>query len=108
MDARALAGSLSLAQREIVEVTGAFMREPQILFLDEPTSALPEHDVAWLFGLVRNLRDAGAAILFTSHRWNEVASLADRITTLRNGAHVETRERVNEDQTDTLITGRTI
>jgi len=107
-DPRALAGSLPLAQRQIVEITAAFMREPRILFLDEPTSALAEHDVAWLFGLVRELRDAGAAILFTSHRWNEVASLADRITILRNGEHVATRERFDEDEAVTLMTGRTI
>jgi len=84
------------------------MREPRILLLDEPTSALAEHEVAWLFGLVRRLRDAGAAILFTSHRWNEVASLADRITILRNGEHVATRERFDEDEAVTLMTGRTI
>jgi ribose transport system ATP-binding protein len=108
IDPRALAGSLSLAQRQIVEITGALMREPRILFLDEPTSALAEHEVAWLFGLVRKLRDAGGAILFTSHRWNEVASLADRITILRNGAHVATRERFDEEEAVTLMTGRTI
>ena len=108
IDPRALAGSLPLAQRQIVEITGALMREPRILFLDEPTSALAEHEVAWLFGLVRKLRDAGGAILFTSHRWNEVASLADRITILRNGAHVATRERFDEDEAVTLMTGRTI
>jgi ribose transport system ATP-binding protein len=108
IDPRALAGSLPLAQRQIVEITSAFMREPRILFLDEPTSALAEHDVAWLFGLVRTLREAGAAILFTSHRWNEVASLADRITILRNGEHVATRERFDEDEAVTLMTGRTI
>ena len=49
------------------------MREPRILLLDEPTSALAERDVEWLFGLVRRLRDDGACILFTSHRWGEVA-----------------------------------
>jgi ribose transport system ATP-binding protein len=108
IDPRALAGSLSLAHRQIVEITSAFMREPRILFLDEPTSALAERDVAWLFGLVRNLADSGAAILFTSHRWNEVASLADRVTILRNGAHVETRERFEEHEAVTLMTGRTI
>ncbi|HEY2778799.1 MAG TPA: ATP-binding cassette domain-containing protein, partial [Gaiellaceae bacterium] len=108
IDPRALAGSLPLAQRQIIEITGAFMRKPRILFLDEPTSALAEHEVAWLFGLVRKSRDAGAAILFTSHRWNEVSSLADRITILRNGEHVATRERFDEDEAVTLMTGRTI
>src|SRR6202007_3171806 len=48
IDPRALAGSLPLAQRQIVEITGAFMREPRILFLDEPTSALADYEVAWL------------------------------------------------------------
>ena len=108
IDPRALAGSLSLAQRQIIEITSALMREPRILFLDEPTSALAERDVAWLFRLVRELAQSGAAILFTSHRWNEVASLADRITILRNGAHVATRERFDEHEAVTLMTGRTI
>jgi ribose transport system ATP-binding protein len=108
IDPRALSGSLPLAQRQILEIVCAFMREPRILFLDEPTSALGERDVAWLFGLVRRLRDDGACILFTSHRWSEVASLADRITILRNGAHVATREHFGEDEAVTLMTGRTI
>jgi ribose transport system ATP-binding protein len=108
IDPRALAGSLSLAQRQILEITCAFMREPRILFLDEPTSALAERDVEWLFGLVRRLRDDGACIVFTSHRWGEVSSLADRITILRNGAHVATRPSFDEHEAVTLMTGRTI
>src|SRR4051794_37975861 len=108
IDPRGLSGSLPLAQRQILEIVCAFMREPRILFLDEPTSALGERDVAWLFGLVRRLRDDGACILFTSHRWSEVASLADRITILRNGTHVATREHFAEDDAVTLMTGRTI
>ena len=61
---RSLAGSLPLAQRQMVEITSAFMREPRILLLDEPTSALAEREVEWLFGLVRRLRDNGACVLF--------------------------------------------
>ena len=56
---RSLAGSLPLAQRQMVEITSAFMRKPRILLLDEPTSALAEREVEWLFGLVRGLRDDG-------------------------------------------------
>ena len=108
IDPRALAGSLALAQRQVVEITAAFMREPRILLLDEPTSALAENEVEWLFGLVRRLRDEGACILFTSHRWGEVASLADRITILRNGTNVATRPRFDEGEAVTLMTGRTI
>jgi ribose transport system ATP-binding protein len=108
IDPRALAGSLSLAQRQIVEITAAFMREPRVLLLDEPTSALAENDVRWLFGLVRRLRDDGGCVIFTSHRWGEVSSLADRITILRNGTHVATRPRFDENDAVTLMTGRTI
>jgi ribose transport system ATP-binding protein len=108
IDPRAPAGSLSLAQRQIVEITSAFMREPRILLLDEPTSALGENDVEWLFGLVRQLRDTGACVVFTSHRWAEVSALADRITILRNGANVATRPRFDQNEAVRLMTGRTI
>jgi ribose transport system ATP-binding protein len=108
IDPRALAGSLPLAQRQVVEITAAFLREPRVLLLDEPTSALAENEVEWLFGLVRRLRDDGACIVFTSHRWGEVSSLADRITILRNGTHVATRLRFDENEAVTLMTGRTI
>jgi ribose transport system ATP-binding protein len=108
IDPRAPAGSLSLAQRQIVEITSAFMREPQILLLDEPTSALAENDVEWLFGLVRQLRDTGGCVVFTSHRWAEVSALADQITILRNGANVATRPSFDQNEAVTLMTGRTI
>src|SRR4029079_7508605 len=105
---RSLAGSLPLAQRQMVEITSALMREPRILLLDEPTSALAEREVEWLFGHVRRLRDDGACVLFTSHRWGEVGSLADRITVLRNGRHVATERQFTEHDAVTLMTGRTL
>ena len=69
------------------------MREPKVLILDEPTSALSKHEVEWLFGLVRRLRDNGTCVVFTSHRWSEVTDLADRITLFRNGTDVGTHDR---------------
>jgi ribose transport system ATP-binding protein len=108
IDPRSLAGSLPLAQRQILEITCAFLREPRILLLDEPTSALAENDVEWLFRLIRRVRDDGACVLFTSHRWSEVSRLADQITILRNGEHVATRPRFDESEAVTFMTGRTI
>jgi ribose transport system ATP-binding protein len=108
IDPSRLASSLSLAHRQVVEITSAFLHDPRILLLDEPTSALTEHEVAWLFALVRALRDRGGCVIFTSHRWAEVQALADRITILRNGADVATRERFDEHEAVTLMTGRTI
>jgi ribose transport system ATP-binding protein len=108
IDPRALAGSLPLMQRQVLEIVCAFLREPRILLLDEPTSALAESEVEWLFGLIRRARDDGACVLFTSHRWAEVSSLADQVTILRNGEHVATRPRFDESEAVTLMTGRTI
>lgn len=85
-----LVGNLSLAQQQIVEIVKAVSRKPRIIFMDEPTSALAEHSVQWLFGVITRLRNDGACIVFTSHRWNEIKGIADRITVFRNGEWVAT------------------
>jgi ribose transport system ATP-binding protein len=103
-----LASSLSVADRQVIEIVRALRRRPDVLFLDEPTAALAEREVAWLFDLVRHLRDEGACVIFTSHRWREVEDLADRITIYRNGEHVATRPQIAESEAVTLMTGRTI
>ncbi|HEY1366427.1 MAG TPA: sugar ABC transporter ATP-binding protein [Gaiellaceae bacterium] len=109
IDPYELPSSLSLAQRQVIEVARALLGDPDILFLDEPTSALAEQEVKWLFGLVRDLRERGKCVIFTSHRWGEVANLADRITIFRNGEDVATREHdLTEGEAVTLMTGRTI
>jgi ribose transport system ATP-binding protein len=100
--------ALSLAHRQVIEIARALLGDPEILFLDEPTSALAEQEVDWLFKLVRDLRERGKCVIFTSHRWGEVANLADRITIFRNGEHVATRDRLTEGEAVTLMTGRTI
>jgi ribose transport system ATP-binding protein len=108
IDPQELPAALSLAHRQVIEIARALLRDPEILFLDEPTSALAEQEVAWLFGLVHELRERGKCVIFTSHRWGEVANLADRITIFRNGEQVDTRERLTESEAVTLMTGRTI
>jgi ribose transport system ATP-binding protein len=108
IDPRELPAALSLAQRQTIEIARALLQDPDILFLDEPTSALAEQEVEWLFGLVRVLRERGKCVIFTSHRWSEVANLADRITIFRNGKHVATRDELTEGEAVTLMTGRTI
>jgi ribose transport system ATP-binding protein len=85
-----LVGNLPLGQQQIVEIVKAVSRKPRIIFMDEPTSALAEHSVLWLFGVIKRLRDDGACIVFTSHRWNEIKGIADRITVFRNGEWVAT------------------
>lgn len=106
IDPRALAADISLAERQIIEIARVILAAPRILLLDEPTSALVEREVAWLFGQIRRLRDAGTAIVFTSHRWAEIAAIADAITIFRNGADVGSFTAIDEDAAITLMTGR--
>jgi ribose transport system ATP-binding protein len=101
-----LVADLSLAQRQIIEVVRAVSHRPRVLFLDEPTSSLAEREVEWLLRLARRLRDDGTCVVFTSHRWREVTSLADRITVFRGGENVATRERLDERDAIRLMTGR--
>jgi ribose transport system ATP-binding protein len=103
-----LVGNLSLAQQQIVEIVKTISRRPRIIFMDEPTSALAEHSVAWLFGLIKRLRDDGVCIVFTSHRWNEIKGIADRITVFRNGERVATSKAVDlsEDEAVERMTGQ--
>jgi ribose transport system ATP-binding protein len=108
IDPGELVEDISLAQRQIVEIVRAVLNEPEILFLDEPTSSLVEREVEWLFGLVRDLRARGVAIVFTSHRWREVVSIADRITIFRNGRQVGTFSEIDEDQAVALMVGREV
>jgi len=82
-------GDLPLSRRQIVEIAKALARNPKILILDEATSALTAADVARVFGMLKQLRDEGLAIVYISHRMHEVAELADDCTVFRNGRFVE-------------------
>ncbi len=107
LDPQVTAADLSVAHRQVVELVRVLATEPRVLILDEPTAALPDRQVEWLSGHMRRLRDAGACVIFTSHRWREIEALADRVTVLRNGTHVATREQISEAEAVTLMSGRT-
>jgi ribose transport system ATP-binding protein len=108
VDPGELVENLPLAQQQLIEIVRAVMREPAVLILDEPTSALSKREVEWLFGLVRRLRDDGTCVVFTSHRWSEVTDLADRITVFRNGTDVGTQDELSEEEAVKLMTGREV
>jgi ribose transport system ATP-binding protein len=80
--------TLPLSKRQLVEIAKALAREPKILILDEATSALPAAEVERVFTLLRRLRDEGLAIVYISHRMNEVTELADDCSVFRNGREV--------------------
>jgi len=85
VDPRAIVSSLSASARRQVEILRALARGGGILVLDEPTSILGEHETATLFALIRRLKDAGAGIVYISHRSREILDLADRISVMRSG-----------------------
>ncbi|UCR88188.1 sugar ABC transporter ATP-binding protein [Mycetocola spongiae] len=82
--------SLSLRDRQLVEILGAVVREPRVLILDEPTSSLLPEDTAWLHGVLRRLSAGGCATLFISHMLDEVEAFCDSVTVQRNGRHIAT------------------
>jgi ribose transport system ATP-binding protein len=90
IDAGSNVRELSLAQRQILEISKALIRKPSVLILDEPTSALLPDQVQWLFAKVREFARGGGVALFISHRLDEIESLSDRVTVLRAGTDVGT------------------
>ena len=86
----ALVKDLPLSRRQMVEIAKALARKPRILILDEATSALTAADVSKVFAVLKRLRAEGLALLYISHRMNEIAELADECTVFRNGRNVAT------------------
>lgn len=110
LDAETKARNLSMAQQQMVEIARALSSEASILIMDEPTSALTLAEVDDLFRIVRQLREAGTAVVFISHRLEELYTLADRVTVLRDGAYVATRNvaEVSTNELIQMMVGRTL
>jgi rhamnose transport system ATP-binding protein len=92
IDPERIARGLSIAEQQIVEIAKALSLDAKVIVMDEPTAALSAVEVARLFGVVRTLRADGAAVLFISHRLEEVFSLCQRVTVFRDGRLVVSRE----------------
>src|SRR3972149_6711281 len=110
LDLKQKARSLSIAQQQMVEIARAFSINARILIMDEPTSSLTLNEVADLFRLIRRLRENGTAIIFISHRLEELFELADRVTVLRDGFHIHTCQLkdITRDKLIHMMVGRTI
>lgn len=94
---------LSVAQMQMVEIAKAISNNAKVIIMDEPTSALSEKEVATLFRLIKDLTAKGVAIIYISHKMEEITALADTITVLRDGKYIDTRPASELDM-DTLIT----
>jgi rhamnose transport system ATP-binding protein len=102
LDPGRIVGTLSIGNRQRVEIAKALSQNARVLIMDEPTAALGEHDVVRLFEIVRLLRSRGVGIVYISHRLEEIFLLADRVTVLRDGEYVGTKP-VAETDRDALI-----
>ncbi|MTD17403.1 ATP-binding cassette domain-containing protein [Nakamurella sp. YIM 132087] len=102
VDARALAGDLTAAQQQLVELVRAVHRPAPLVVMDEPTASLRRSEVDVLFRVIDGLRAAGTSLLYISHHLHEVFEIVDRATVLRNGAHVADLA-VAETDSDELV-----
>jgi ABC-type sugar transport system ATPase subunit len=88
LEPRARVGNLSTAKRQLVEITRAIVEAKKVIVMDEPTSSLTSHEVEDLFRLIRDLKARGLAVIYISHRLEELDEIADQVTILRDGREV--------------------
>lgn len=102
------AGSLSMPQQQLVEIARALGANAKILILDEPTASLSEEDTNNLFRVIRDLKAKGVGMIYISHRLEELPVIADRVTVLRDGETIDTKEvkDVSRDEMIRLMVGR--
>lgn len=101
-------GNLPISQQQLVEIAKVMADKPRIVVFDEPTSSLGERETRVLFDIIARMREAGIAVLYISHRLQEVMEIGDRVTVLRDGARIETRDvaGVTPEQMVRLMVGR--
>jgi ribose transport system ATP-binding protein len=108
IDPTAQMGTLPVGLRQIIEIVKATSRGAKVLLLDEPTSAIAGKEVERLYGVVRSLRDQGVAMLFTTHKMEEMRAMADRVIVLRDGNLVEDKplNDISDDEIVEAMIGR--
>ncbi len=104
----ALVSSLSMPEQQVVEIAKALGSNAKVMILDEPTASLSDREVENLFRVIRDLRGQGVGLIYISHRLEELSQIADRVTVLRDGSAIATREMANVTPTEliSLMVGR--
>ena len=107
-DPKALLGSLSIGQMQSVEIAKAVSHNAQVVIFDEPTSSLSDNEVEALFRIMNDLRDKGVAMVYISHKMDEIKRIADDITIMRDGTYVGTwpASELTTDQIIAKMVGR--
>jgi ribose transport system ATP-binding protein len=110
LDPSARVATLSVARRQMVEIAKALSRDAQVIVLDEPSAVLGESELRGLFGVIRRLAERGVALIYISHRLNEVFEVTDRVTVMKDGRVVADRPTADltPDSLVRLMVGRDI
>ena len=110
IDVRMECGKLGVGQQQMVEIAKAVSLDAKLIIMDEPTSSLGKEEIAQLMATVRGLKAKGVAILFVSHKLEELFELCDRVTVMRDGEHIITKDtcELTEDSLITAMVGRTL
>ena len=103
-----LVQGLSIARQQMVEIAKALSHDTQVLVMDEPTAALNSREIDELFRIIEGLRAAGKGIIYISHKMDEIRRISDRVTVMRDGQWIGTRDTadVTLDQIITMMVGR--
>lgn len=106
----AVMSDLSVGQQQMVEICKALMVDAKVLIMDEPTAALTQSETEVLFEVMKSLKAKGVSIVYISHRMEEIFALCDRITVLRDGEYIDTRniKDITMDDVVQMMIGRTI
>ena len=109
-DPRTLMANLTVAKMQMVEIAKAISYNAKLIIMDEPSSALTEHEEEQLFKIIRKLKESGTSVIYISHRLSEIISIADKVTVMRDGRDVGTEniENISLDQIITMMIGRTM
>lgn len=102
IDPERLVATLSMPEQQLVEIAKAIGAEARIMIMDEPTASLTEREVGSLFQVIARLRSEGAGIIYISHRLEEIATVADRVTVLRDGESIATKPMDEVDRAELI------
>ncbi len=91
LDVDQIASGLTLAEQQAVEIARALSEDVRVLIMDEPTASLSAHEAAQLRRIAKTLAKEGVAVVYISHRLEEIFEIADRVTVIRDGSHISTR-----------------
>ncbi|MGF3112523.1 sugar ABC transporter ATP-binding protein [Facklamia sp. P9177] len=110
IDLDALMGTLSIGQQQLIEIAKTLMNDASVIIMDEPTAALSDHEIDTLFSIIQKLKQQGVAIVYISHRLKEIFQISDRITVMRDGISIMTKDVTNTDEEEIVraMVGRDI